>query len=304
MKWKKIGWPLLKSIYTHPLSEGRRLGALLAALGFKLRTLCARGVQQIEWIDDCALYVGKGDYSLSASVYFGLSDFEEMGFLLHVARPGDVFVDIGANLGGWTILASGAVGCETVSVEPVESTFSRLVEQIEANHLLSNVVACNFGIAEMEGELGFTTDLGTTNHVAQIGECGSVETVTVTRLDNLKIESGRRVHLKIDTEGYEMKVLRSGEKLLNSGEVSTVIVETNNYGAAYGHSNEEIHLFLHGLGFRKVNYNPLTRQLTVVDQVRPIFSDNSIYISDINGAREVVRQAKEYKIHTAGGILL
>lgn len=304
MQWLRIGWRLLVSIYTHPLSNGRRIRALLAALRFRLRVLTTRTVQQVEWVDDCALYLKKGDYSLSANVYFGLSDFEEMGFLLHCARPGDVFVDVGANLGGWTILASGAIGCKTIAVEPVKDTFSRLLQQIESNQLATTVLACNIGIAEIEGELDFTTELGTTNHVTRGGEIGRVDAATVTRLDNLNIESGRSVHLKIDTEGYEMKVLLSGEKLLTSGAVRTVIVETNEYGMAYGYSDEDIHSFLRGLGFVRIKYNPLDRQVMGSDFLRRSFSDNSIYVSELVEARELVRQSRSFKVHTAGGILL
>lgn len=304
MKSLRIGWSLVRAILSHPLSRGRRLGALFTAFRFQLRTVVAKLPQRIVWIDECHLAVGKGDYSLTPSVYFGLSEFEEQGFLLHVARPEDLFIDVGANLGGWTVLASGAVGCETIAIEPVRGTFDRLVRQIESNELGGKVLALQIGLSEFEGELSFTKDFGTTNHVVRTGESGSHETVNVQRLDNLGITRGRKVHLKIDTEGFEMNVLRSGERLLESGDVFTVVVETNDYGRNYGHSNDDIHFLLSRLGFVRARYDPLTREIMEWDGVGFSYSDNSLYVSDLESAQESVRESKSYKLHTAGGLTI
>ena len=46
-----------------------------------------------------------------------------MALVLHVLRPDDVFVDIGANVGSYTILGGGAAGADCISIEPIPSTF-------------------------------------------------------------------------------------------------------------------------------------------------------------------------------------
>jgi hypothetical protein len=43
-------------------------------------------------------------------IYPGVCEFEEMAFVLHYARPTDLFVDVGANIGAYTVLAAGASG--------------------------------------------------------------------------------------------------------------------------------------------------------------------------------------------------
>ena len=58
-----------------------------------------------------------------------------MGFLLHVLRSEDLFVDVGANVGSYTILACSVVGARGISFEPVPSTYKRLVENMRLNHL-------------------------------------------------------------------------------------------------------------------------------------------------------------------------
>jgi FkbM family methyltransferase len=52
-----------------------------------------------------------------------------------VLRPGDTVVDIGANIGSFTVLAASIVGPKgrVVALEPIEDTFSRLLENVELN---------------------------------------------------------------------------------------------------------------------------------------------------------------------------
>jgi FkbM family methyltransferase len=44
-----------------------------------------------------------------------------MAFVLHLLRPDHKFVDVGANVGSYTVLAAGAVGAEVICIEPVRS---------------------------------------------------------------------------------------------------------------------------------------------------------------------------------------
>ena len=45
--------------------------------------------------------------------YLGLAEYEEMAFLIHALKKDDVFVDCGANLGLYTILASKVIGANS-----------------------------------------------------------------------------------------------------------------------------------------------------------------------------------------------
>ena len=59
----------------------------------------------------------------TGNIYTGLHEFEDMMFLLHLLRPGDIFVDAGANIGSYTVLASAVVGAKSISFEPVPPLF-------------------------------------------------------------------------------------------------------------------------------------------------------------------------------------
>jgi predicted RNA methylase len=71
----------------------------------------------------------------TGNIYAGLHDFHEMALLLHFLRPCDVFVDIGANVGAYSVLASGVVGAKTFAFEPVPQTFACLRDNVRMNDL-------------------------------------------------------------------------------------------------------------------------------------------------------------------------
>ena len=50
------------------------------------------------------------------NIYCGLQEFEEMAFLLHFLRKDDLPLDIGANIGSYTILAASSVGARTMAI--------------------------------------------------------------------------------------------------------------------------------------------------------------------------------------------
>src|SRR5207247_1315444 len=105
---------------------------------------------------------------MKGSVHFiwpGLYDFEEMSFILHFLRPEDLFIDAGANIGVFTILASGAIGARTIAFEPAPFAYQYLSKNILLNNLSTLVSARNVALGNGEGKIRFTTGLGTENHI-------------------------------------------------------------------------------------------------------------------------------------------
>jgi hypothetical protein len=60
--------------------------------------------------------------------YCGLHEYRNMAFVLYALREHEHFLDIGANIGIYTILAAGGVGCRVTSVEPIPTTFNLFFE--------------------------------------------------------------------------------------------------------------------------------------------------------------------------------
>ena len=63
--------------------------------------------------------MGNGDIQFRWNIYRGLFEYEDMLFLLHALRPENIFVDVGANVGAYTILSSKVVNAKSVAFEPM-----------------------------------------------------------------------------------------------------------------------------------------------------------------------------------------
>jgi FkbM family methyltransferase len=156
-------------------------------------------------------------------------DWNEMSVWRRVLGPGSLFVDIGANVGIYTIWAAD-VGAEVVAIEPNRESRERLMANLELNGYTAEIVPAAIG--ESEGTVRLTTHLDNQNHlllsVAQPA-CPS-EPVPVRTLDSLL---GERVidGLKVDVEGAELLVLKGARQLLSQHRVHLIQLEWNQKSA-------------------------------------------------------------------------
>src|SRR6266511_4636383 len=93
-----------------------------------------------------------------------------MMFLLHFLRSGDLFLDIGANVGTYTVLASGVCKASTVAFEPDPTTVLALKRNIEVNGVQDLVTVHELALGATECEVRFTVGLDSTNKVVSAGE--------------------------------------------------------------------------------------------------------------------------------------
>jgi FkbM family methyltransferase len=151
--------------------------------------------------------------------------------------PGDVCVDVGANVGYFTLLASRLVGPEghVYALEPEPQAYEALCSNLELN-AVSNVTALALA-AGAEARLAplFVPPAGNLGRVslrrqpdlpASREELVSVRTVS-SLVSGAELERLRLV--KIDVEGYEVEVLRGLEELLEAGVRPAVLVEVHAY---------------------------------------------------------------------------
>ena len=184
-----------------------------------------------------------------------------MAFLLHVLRQEDLFVDIGANVGAYTVLASAAIGANSYCFEPVPSTYSRLMTNIRLNALENKVVALNMALGNEKGTLVFSSDENCMNHVISANEAKkNTITVDVSTLDEeLK---GDPFLIKIDVEGYETPALDGAKNTLQNSNLCAVIIELNGAGQRYGYDELNILQMMFDYGFKAYSYCPFERKLS------------------------------------------
>lgn len=101
----------------------------------------------------------------TGNIYTGLHEFTDMMLTLHFLRRGDLFLDIGANVGTYAVLASGVCGADTWAFEPDPGTVSDLKSNLAINGLEELVTVYDIALGASEGEVGFTIGLDTANRV-------------------------------------------------------------------------------------------------------------------------------------------
>jgi FkbM family methyltransferase len=142
--------------------------------------------------------------TLSTSLWIDRHDrHSDEDFLHRYLRPGDLYVDVGANVGSTTLAARAAVGPtgEVIAIEANPRTYDYLVSNLRLNKA-DNVKAINMGIGASRSELRFSDGaLDDQNHVVDAGEGIPVQ---IDTLDTLLAGSREISLLKIDIEGYEL----------------------------------------------------------------------------------------------------
>ena len=246
------------------------------------------------WIGDARLIVLNGMVGATGNIYVGLMEYEDMSFLLHYLQKDDTFFDIGANVGVYTILASKVKEAKSISVEPLPSTYEKLIDNININRL-KNTKHLNIGLANEKSKLYFTSDKDTMNSVATKNDKNKIE-VEVDTLDNLSITYGSPKSIKIDVEGYERKVLSGAEKTLQDENLEVVILELNGSGKKFGFSDDDIHNYMKDYGFLPYSYNPFKRNLS---ELSSYGKHNTIYIRKncIESIKEKVINSEAFNVN-------
>src|ERR1700760_5199629 len=89
---------VFRYIWRHPLASQNRPLAFRRFLSWQISQRLHPRPKKVNFVEDSQLIVEKRMFSATGNVYVGLQEFEDMAFLLHVLKPGDVFVDVGANV--------------------------------------------------------------------------------------------------------------------------------------------------------------------------------------------------------------
>lgn len=201
---------ILSFILQHPLNRGHQSIALLRFLRWQLGSRILGVPVVCPFVNDSRLIISRGMTAATGNIYVGLMAFEEQAFLLHYLQSSDVFFDIGANVGTYTVLSSKVCGALTVAAEPDIENYKNLLDNIRINNIQDRVKVIHAAVGSTRGSMKFTLGLGSVSHVLKDNETDvRYCEVPLVTLDDIASELEPDV-LKIDTEGYEHQVLAGG----------------------------------------------------------------------------------------------
>jgi FkbM family methyltransferase len=170
-------------------------------------------------------------------------------------RAGMALVDVGANVGVFSLFASDRVGPEgrVIAFEPAHETFQRLMGNIALNGS-SRIVPINAAIGAETRMVRF--DPATPEHSgkAHISGTGSVEVLQLGPAELTPMleaaAENRETIIKIDVEGAELMVIEALAPFLRSAQVTALVIEINaKHLARFGASEAKLFKFLSELGF-------------------------------------------------------
>lgn len=171
-------------------------------------------------------------------------------------KEGQNFLDIGANIGYYSILASNIIGeaGRVYSFEPSNREFIRLLKNIELNDC-GNIIPANIALSDSNNEIYSSIAQGHNGLNSIIIEDKFVEKtsqiIKTMLLDNYFNSVSRRFQLaKIDVEGAGLLVLKGLENLLKGNLIQRLIIEiTPRFFNRFDYKKEDIYNLLHGYGY-------------------------------------------------------
>lgn len=186
-------------------------------------------------------------------------DWDLLNFMQAVLRPGDHYLDVGANTGLHTLLAS-TVTDRLTCVEPEPRNLERLRHTLELNGLNEAVVLA-VAADEREGRVALAGD----DVFTRVSDEAGAATVPAVRLDRALGPQARVDLAKIDVEGAEGRVLRGLTDLMERGALPLIAFECFGHLRVFGEQAADLLNWLRARGYTVAVYDHEARRLDARD---------------------------------------
>ena len=157
----------------------------------------------------------------------------------------DYFIDVGSNIGWYSLCATKASNCNVFSVEPNPNTFITLLTNIRINNLSQKITCINSAICSIKHSVSITNKSSVDQNFVEINNPMGISVISL-KLDDLlsRVPKKKNIALKIDVEGLEEDVLLSGKRSLSEMKEIKLI-----YCEIIVSKIDAINKFLNDLGF-------------------------------------------------------
>lgn len=187
----------------------------------------------------------------------GVYELTELLVLVTLAASAQCFIDVGTNI-GWYSLNLARAGCRTVhAFEPLPNAYAQLVSNIELNDLSDRVYAVQACAGDRRGKTALYRPEGIGSVAASRRptcpeEAQHMSTADVITLDGYVQERQlRRVDLiKVDVEGAELSVLQGAMRVLKRDRPALLIELLPKWAAVYGYHPTDVIKLLTGFDYQ------------------------------------------------------
>lgn len=274
-----------KFIWKNPANEGCRVNMLCEWVKANVRRRLLHTVKTLPLFG--FEFVAYPDCSVGYVVSFtrdGLFDYDWMNFFRRFVGPDDTCLDIGANVGAYTLLfASLAPNGRVIAVEPGPTSFPRLEENVQRNKLTGRVDLVNKALGEESGVLEFVVGKqSSSSHIVRDRDDQQrVTGVACTTLDDLgkTLDIGRCDFAKVDVEGFEESVILGGCKFLHNMRPKGILIEANGLSLNYGSDLTQAYERMAAMGYRWGTYDHQANLLTVFNNFPGTVSPENNYLA-------------------------
>lgn len=211
----------------------------------------------LHWKVDISDFIGH-------SVYFGLDRTTDA--LFELCGADSIVFDIGVNI-GWTALNLSRI-CTLGHVfgfEPDPFNYKACSENLRLNQAVNNLTLVPIALGAENGVVSMTIPTPSNrggNRIAAEGDDAPIRNIRMTTVDDYCKESGIvKVDLiKIDTEGYELRVLKGATRLLQDSKPTLYIEVNDDNLREQGDSALALIEFLSSLGYDRI-FNTYTGEI-------------------------------------------
>ena len=228
--------------HTFPLPRGRRT----------LSSFAQKYINMPHHIDNARIHHGlvmdlDMHDPLDVSVYFNVMDMEVLAAIRQFVKSGDTVLDIGANIGYFSLLMAHEVGNRGAvhAFEPNPTVCDRLKAHALMNGYKDVIRVHNLAIGETSSSSDLYLYAGTHGHSSLEPRADRAHSSIETKVETLdELYSRGDISLpsfvKIDTEGAELLGLRGGEQLIQQSRPVIVCEISPAQKSMYGYTAEDI----------------------------------------------------------------
>ena len=292
---------LLKIILNHPLNANNKFRSILRFLSFNLKKISNKGLIIFPWVGESKLIFDNTEFDtlsqrqIKFNYYLGLVEYEDMAFLIHCLKKENVFIDCGANLGMYTILASKVLGSDTIAFEPHPETVTKFFSLLKINNVTHKVKIINKAIGDKIEEVNFSNEKDTLRGKVikdKIYDQNNTIKVKMTTLDNEISDIKKEFILKMDLEGFEYSALKGAALTLKNKNLKAIIIENNDK-----YNKNSISELLAIYDFFPIEYFPQKKEIKIYKN-NPGNKLNLIFIRNLEKIKSDCLSSQNFKVNS------